>query len=79
MTNKVAQLSFHECCHAIVKNRNEKALNYAVNYAREGLNMDQDDYAAKVQCLYILNNMTAWRGETAKAVRESLKLHSKGV
>lgn len=74
---KVAQYSYDECLSLIIKNRNEKALNYAVNYARAGQGMTGQE--AKVQCLYILNNMTAWRGETAKAVRESLKLHSKGV
>lgn len=75
MTNKVPTMSFDECCNAIIKNRNEKALNYAVAYAGAGRGMTGHDM--KVQCLYILNNMTAWRGETAKAVRESLKLHSK--
>lgn len=75
MTNKTPQLSFDECCNAIIKNRHEKSLNYAVNYARAGLGMTGQE--AKVQALYILYNMTYWRGETAKAVRESLKLHSK--
>lgn len=74
---KVAQYSYEECLQQIIKNKNEKALNYAVNYARVGQGMT--GHEAKVQCLYILNNMTAWRGETAKAVRESLKLLAKGV
>jgi hypothetical protein len=34
---------------------------------------------AKVQALYILNNIQYWRGDTAKRVRESLKAISKGV
>ena len=73
----IAQLSLDECCRKIIENKHEKSLNYAVNYARAGLGMTGQE--AKIQCLYILNNMTAWRGETAKAVRESLKLHSKGA
>ncbi len=29
--------------------------------------------ALRVQCLYVLNNMSHWRGEIAKAVRQTLK------
>jgi hypothetical protein len=68
-------LSFDQCCYAIVLNRKEPALNYAVNYALAGIGMDGPD--AKVQALYILNNMSRWRGDTAKQVRESLKKISK--
>lgn len=65
-------MNFRECCEAIVQNREQKSLNWAVNYAREGLTMT-DPNEIKVQALYILNNMTQWRGDTAKAVRTSLK------
>jgi len=34
---------------------------------------------AKVQALYILSNMSRWRGDIAKQVRESLKAVSKGA
>lgn len=70
-------LTFNECCAAILRNQNEKALNYAVGYARAGMGMVGAD--AKVQALYILNNMSRWRGDTAKQVRESLKNISKGT
>jgi len=70
-------LSFDECCAAIMRNRNEKALNYAVGYASAGMGMRGHD--AKVQALYILNNMGRWRGDIAKQVRESLKAISKGA
>lgn len=69
-------MTFDECCATILRNRNEKALNYAVEYARAGLGMNGAD--ARVQALYILNNMSRWRGDTAKQVRESLKSISKG-
>ena len=68
-------LSMYEACANIIANRHEKALNYAVNYAREGMHMTGAD--ARVQALYILNNMTRWRGPTAKLVRESLKAIAK--
>jgi len=70
-------LSFDECCAAIMRNRNEPALNYAVGYARAGLGMKGPD--AKAQAVYILNNMSRWRGDVAKQVRESLKAISKGA
>ena len=70
-------LSFDECCTTIMRNRGEKALNYAVEYARAGIGMK--GYEAKVQALYILNNMSRWRGDIAKQVRESLKAISKGA
>lgn len=69
-------MTFDECCATILRNRNEKALNWAVEYARAGLGMAGAD--ARVQALYILNNMSRWRGDTAKQVRESLKAISKG-
>lgn len=70
-------LSMREACQEILRNRHEKALNYAVNYAAHGMHCE--GYEAKVQALYILNNMSRWRGDTAKLVRESLKAISKGA
>lgn len=65
-------MTFKECCEAIVANKEAKALNWAVNYAEAGLGMT-DPKEIKVQALYILNNMTAWRGDLARDVRVSLK------
>lgn len=65
-------LQFHNACSAIWDNRETKALNYAANYARAGLSMD-DSEEILVQCLYILNNITAWRGDVATHVRGTLK------
>ena len=47
---------------------------YARSYAKAGLGpeMKNEEYM-RVQALYILNNMTYWRGENAKIVRENLK------
>lgn len=55
----------------IVDNRDAKALNYAVNYANAGMYMS--GHELHVQVLYVLNNMTHWRGEDAKRVRQTLK------
>ena len=69
-------LTMRQCCEAILQSAHEKALNYAVNYARHGLSCEGPE--ARVQALYILNNMTRWRGPMAKAVRQSLKTIAQG-
>lgn len=51
------------------------SLNYAVNYCRDALGMQGGDL--KVQCLYILSNITGWRHPEAKAVRQTLKSFTK--
>ena len=55
----------------IIANKEAKALNYAVNYARAGLSMKGEEL--RIQCLYVLNNMTHWRGNEAKESRNILK------
>lgn len=56
----------------IVDNSDEKSLNWAINYAKYGLTITDKD-ELKTQCLYVLNNMTRWRGPVAKEVRMILK------
>lgn len=52
-----------------------KSLNYAVGYCKAGLGMSGEEL--RVQCLYILNNISSWRHEKAKEVRDILKRFSK--
>lgn len=52
-----------------------KSLNYAINYAKVGLNQTGHDLA--VQCLYILNNITGWRNPAAKSIRNVLRQFAK--
>jgi len=63
---------FHIACHNIIANKDKPTLNYAVNYARYGLELEELA-DAKVQALYILNNITHWRGDLAKETRQTLK------
>ena len=51
------------------------SLNYAVNYCKAAMTMTKEEL--KVQCLYILGNITGWRHPDAKAVRQILKDYSK--
>lgn len=67
---------FHKACQNILDNRDAKALNWAVNYAQYGLQIT-DPEEVKIQALYILNNMTYWRGDVAKETRKLLKEVSK--
>lgn len=64
--------------HGTARNgrRAEPALNYAVGYAQAGLHL-YDPEAIRVQILYILNNITHWRGTSATQVRRDLKELSK--
>ena len=55
----------------ILAHKDQKSLNYAVNYARMGLQLSGE--GLRIQVLYILNNMQKWHGEVAKEVRKTLK------
>ena len=68
-------MSFAECCDSIIRNAHEPALNWAVNYAKAGRNMVGEE--ARVQALYIVGNISRWRGEEARNVRHALKRISK--
>ena len=70
-TNRISETQVHDCLRTIIKNQNEKSLNYAVNYAKAGF--CQSGHDLKIQILYVLNNMVSWRGEEAKKVRQTLK------
>lgn len=63
-------LTFHECCAAICASA--KANLYAKAYAEAGLDL-MAPAAQAVQALYILNNITHWRGEKSREVRAALK------
>jgi len=51
------------------------SLNYAVGYCQLALSLYGD--ALAVQCLYILNNISHWRGPGSKEARAALKLYVK--
>ena len=65
-------MTFQECCNSIIAHQDQPSLNYAVGYAKAGRHMT-DPHEIRVQALYILNNMSYWRGDIAKEVRASLK------
>jgi hypothetical protein len=52
------------------------SLNYAVDYCLAAEKLSGE--ALRVQCLYILNNITHWRHPDAKEVRSHLKSFTKG-
>ncbi len=71
-------MTVREALQKIVDNSGEKSLNRAVNYASYGLSIE-DERELKVQCLYVLNNISRWRGEVAREVRKTLKEFVKRV
>ena len=53
----------------IVKYQDMPALNYAVNYAKAGLQIaDPNSHEFKIQCLYIVGNINNWRQTKASSV-----------
>lgn len=71
----------HEAIRAIVRVADEKGnglIQYAASYALAAERMHLTGEAWRVQCLYILGNLSGWRGEEAKAVKAWLKEQSKG-
>jgi hypothetical protein len=62
-------MTFDQCCEAI--SLSTSANGYAKAYARAGRGMTGEE--ARVQALYILNNITHWRDAGAKEVRAALK------
>lgn len=72
---KITEHEVRQAMKDIVANRHEKALNYAVNYANSGSIMT--GYELYVQVLYVLNNISRWRGDLAKQVRGTLKQYVK--
>ncbi len=53
------------------ENPESRALDFAINYAVAGLNMS--GHALYGQCLYVLSNITRWRGAVAGNVRQVLR------
>jgi len=77
METKVTEVMVHNAIGIILADRKayDKSLNYAINYCREAQN--QGGEALRVQCLYILGNISHWRHPLAKAVREVLRTYTK--
>lgn len=69
-------LAFHEACQRVIRAakdaKPDALIQYAASYAKRGMAM-RDMREIKVQALYILNNLSAWRGEEARIVKETLK------
>jgi hypothetical protein len=59
---------FKLCCREIILEGN--ANGYAKAYAEYGMKLNKSSlFEAKVQALYILNNLSSWRTANAKVVR----------
>ena len=71
---------FRHACQNIVDNQDAKAVNWAVNRAKQGL-LRTDNYPdipigdeeLRTRALYILTNITHWRGPIASETRSILK------
>ena len=70
---------FKQACRNIVDNQDAKAVNWAVNYAKTGLQIEKyiadpdNDREVVYLANYILGNITHWRGPIANETRSILK------
>jgi hypothetical protein len=74
-------MTFDEACRAVVRAakgaKPGHGLQYAAAYAQAGIGMTGEE--RRVQALYILSNLTTWRGEEAQQVKAVLREASKKV
>lgn len=69
-------MTVKEALQKIVDNKHDywRGQLYAVNYAKYGLTIPDDKVEElRVQCLYVLANISYWRGQLAREVRARLK------
>ena len=60
----------------VIADQDSKALQWAVNYAKVGESMIKigaEDEVLQTQAMYLLSNISRWRGEGNKEVRATLK------
>jgi len=55
----------------IIQNQETPALNYAVNYAKAAMLMDENSNEFEVQCIYIVNNIAGWRAKKGDYVMKN--------
>jgi hypothetical protein len=69
-------MTFEQACRRIIiaatDAKPSAMIQYAASYAAAGRHMT-DPEEIRVQKLYILNNLSAWRGDEAKLVKAALK------
>lgn len=68
-------MDYEQCCREVLKaareNPKNSGLQYAASYASAGIGMQGEE--KRVQTLYILSNLSTWRGDKAKEVKAALK------
>ena len=72
MDEKQQLRDFHIACQNIVDHREEKSLNWAVVRAEQGL-ASTNTGEVRTRALYIVSNITHWRGDIAKETKAILK------
>lgn len=50
-----------------------RLIEYAQTYARVALSRKMEEGELRVQLMYVLANLTGWRGETARETKKTLK------
>ena len=73
MPKEVTEAEVHKAIELILSDMKARntSLNWAIGYCQEAKSMYGE--ALRVQCLYILNNITHWRHPEAREVRKILR------
>jgi len=58
-----------ECLEKIMKQPSKGLMAYAQSYADAALKSNMSGNTLRVQLLYVLNNLSGWRGTEAKATK----------
>lgn len=61
------------------KHTEGKLTAYAQTYAKAAIDLGMDGFMLRCQLLYVLNNLSGWRGPTAIKVKSRLKQLQKGL
>lgn len=75
----ISQEGWRQACYLVISAartaKPHAGIHYAATYARAGL--DMTGHERSVQALYILSNLSGWRGPVARATKDILKTVSK--
>lgn len=80
MAEVIGTVAFNEACQRVIRAakqaKPDSLIQFAASYAKAGVSMT-DREAIRVQSLYILNNLSGWKGEEARKVKATLNQFAK--
>ena len=72
LSKGVKTMTLKEALSRILEHRSSQALTYAIAYTEYALSMIERGESIediRIQCLYVRNNLSSWRGDVARNVK----------